>query len=531
MSRSESAALEIIRHRLASVAESMGSALVRASRSPNIKERGDLSCAVFGADGQLVAQAAHIPVHLGALTAAVDSARRSMPVWEEGDVVVLNDPYAGGSHLPDLTTVSAVFLPEAGHKQPTSVSLEQPSFFLATRAHHADIGGATPGSLSMVRDLFGEGLILPPVLLARKGAMSADVSRIIYANSRTPDERRGDLEAQVAAHSVGSERLFDVASKSKNLRAECDALIEWSDRLARSRLRRLPDGVYLGEDQIDDDGLGGGPFPIRVAVTVRDGTLSVDFSGTADQADGGVNAPMAVTRSAVAYVVACLVGDGPINAGTFRGLQVHAPPGCLLAPNHPAPVVAGNVETSQRIVDVLLSALSSAAPNEIPACSQGTMNNVLAGSSHSRPPWAYYETIGGGMGASAGGSGASGLQVHMTNTKNTPIEALEIECPLRVEEYGLRRGSGGKGSNRGGDGIIRSYRFLAPATVSLVGERRTSQPPGAVGGLPGSSGINLLRSAGQSPVELPAKGTFQVGPGDVLELRTPGGGGWGSPRP
>lgn len=530
----------------------MGSTLVRASRSANIKERGDLSCAVFDASGRLIAQAAHIPVHLGALEAAVDAARSAIPAWNDGDVVILNDPYAGGSHLPDLTTISPVFGPER-EADPASAWKERdpeglaravsepqagernggaplkPEYFLATRAHHSDIGGSSPGSLSIARDLFGEGLVLPPIRLARRGVIRDDIAEIIYANSRTPDERRGDLEAQVAAHSVGARRLADVMVATPDLRSACADLIDWSSRLAAARLRRLPNGVYRSEDRMDDDGLGGGPFAIRVAVTIQDGGISVDFSGTAAQAAGGINAPLAVTRSAVAYVVACLVGDAPINAGLFSRMSVVAPAGCLLAPIWPAPVAAGNVETSQRVVDVLLAALSQAAPELIPAASQGTMNNVLAGNTSASPPWAYYETIGGGSGASRDHDGASGIQVHMTNTRNTPIEALELEYPMRVERYALRRHSGGAGSRTGGDGIIRTFRFLEHATVSVIGERRASRPPGAAGGEPGRAGRVVVRREGQPDRIVPAKTSFEVGPGDLLEVYTPGGGGWGSP--
>ncbi len=505
----------------------MGSALVRASRSANIKERGDLSCAVFDAEGRLIAQAAHIPVHLGALEAAVDAARSQVSHWDEGDVIVLNDPYSGGSHLPDLTTVSAVFAPLQMHDRDAG-SLVTPAFFLATRAHHADIGGTTPGSLSIASDLFGEGLILPPVHLARRGAICDDIARIIGANSRTPDERKGDLDAQVASHSVGARRLAEVMTATIDLESACSELLEWSGRLAEARLQQIPDGIYGYEDQLDDDGLGGGPFRIQVEVTMRDGRLHADFSGTAEQAKGGINAPLAVTRSAVSYVAACLVGDAPINAGVLSRVSVYAPAGSLLAPHRPAPVAGGNVETSQRVVDVVLGALAQAAPWLIPAASQGTMNNVLAGSTLSRRPWAYYETIGGGSGASAAGDGASGIQVHMTNTRNTPIEALEMEFPIQVERYALRRYSGGNGLRMGGDGIVRTYRFLEAATISILSERRESRPPGAAGGKPGQPGKNILHRSGHADTILSAKATLTVEPGDLIEIRTPGGGGWGT---
>lgn len=540
MGRAEALPIEVVRHRLASVAEAMGSALHRAARSANIKERGDLSCAVFDATGRLVAQAAHIPVHLGALEAAVGAALEHVDRWDDGDVIVLNDPYSGGSHLPDLTTVSGVFGPSAR----SGAHAREPDFFIATRAHHADIGGAAPGSLAMAEDLFGEGLVLPPVHLARGGVLCDDVARIIAANSRTPDERRGDLEAQIAGHTVGARRLAEVIAVTPDIEDACEALLAWSERLAEARLRRLPDGVYSAADQIDDDGAGGGPYRLAVTVTVSDGRLHADFTGTSDQAPRGINAPLAVTRSAVAYVAACLVGDAPINSGSLARISVHAPAGSLLAPRPPAPVAGGNVETSQRVVDVVLSALAHGAPELIPAASQGTMNNVLAGSADARPPWSYYETIGGGAGASASRPGASAIQVHMTNTRNTPVEALEIELPIRVERYAIRRGSGGRGLHPGGDGIVRAYRFLQPATVTLLGERRSSRPPGAAGGEPGEPGRNVLVAADEAaapePIggsgraerrrDLPAKITLRVRAGDRLEIHTPGGGGWGSGR-
>jgi len=540
------AAREVFRHRVAAVAEAMGATLRRAACSPNIKERLDFSCAVFDGAGRLLAQAAHIPVHLGALPAAVAAARAAVGDWRPGDVALLNDPYLGGSHLPDITTVSPVFAADGG----------APALFVATRAHHADVGGAAPGSMAPATDLFGEGLVLPPVRLVRAGVLDRDLLAVICANSRTPDERRGDLEAQLAAHHTGAERLLELlAPDPAAFLALGDDLIQYTERLARAALAALPAGTYSFEDALDDDGQGSGPLPIAVTLTVGGGEIEADFHGTAPQAAGGVNAPLAVTQAAVYYVVACLLGDVPLNAGTFAPVAVVAPEGTLVNPRPPAAVAAGNVETSQRIVDVVLGALAAALPDRVPAASQGTMNNLTVGGFDPRlgRPFTYYETIGGGAGAGAAGPGASGLQVHMTNTRNTPVEALETAYPLRVEAYALRRGSGGAGRHPGGDGIERRLRFLAPARVSLLTERRAARPWGLAGGGAGAAGENRLvrgnagdgsevggapgdsldvggAPRGDSPdveVALPAKGTVDVAAGDVLVVRTPGGGGWG----
>jgi N-methylhydantoinase B len=513
--------IEVFRHRMSGVAEAMGASLQRAAYSANIKERQDHSCAVFDRHGRLLAQAAHIPVHLGAMPAAVAAARRRVRCWLPGDVVVLNDPFLGGSHLPDITTVSPVFAP----------GRVTPDLFVATRAHHADVGGAAPGSLPAARDLFGEGLVLPPVRIAREGILDDDLVAVICANSRTPDERAGDLAAQLAAHRTGADLLAPLLSTDRHgVHAAGTALLAYSARRAREALARLPEGRYVFADYLDDDGAAARDLRIRAAVTIAGGDLTVDFAGTAPQVPGGVNAPRAVTVSAVYYVVACLLDDVPINAGAFSPVHVHAPRGSLVNPRPPAAVAGGNVETSQRIVDVVLGALALALPERIPAASQGTMNNVIVGGIDPRTdrPYTYYETVGGGAGASPTSPGASGVQVHMTNTRNTPVEALETAFPLRVEHYGLRRGSGGSGRRDGGDGIVRCVRCLAGARVSVVSERRARPPWGLEGGGPGLPGVNVLSNARGDAV-LPAKSTFDVEPGDVVTVCTPGGGGWGAP--
>jgi N-methylhydantoinase B len=514
--------IEVFRHRIMAVAEAMGACLQRAAYSPNIKERRDFSCAVFDRDGRLIAQAAHIPVHLGAMPASVAAVRASVSRWQPGDVLLLNDPYLGGSHLPDITTVSPVFEAPATAGEPVA--------FLATRAHHADVGGGAPGSLPLARDLLGEGLVLPPVRLVRAGEIDGDLLRIICANSRTPEERRGDLAAQLGAHHAGTQRLGELlADGAATFRQDVETLLGYSARRARAVLAELPDGRYRAEDVLDDDGLTG-PWPIRVTLTLHRGELMADFSGSAAQADGGVNAPLAVTQSAVYYLVACLLGDTPINAGAFATVTVTAPAGSILNPLRPAAVAAGNVETSQRVVDVVLRALAQAAPERFPAASQGTMNNVMVGGLDPRTdrPYSYYETLGGGAGGALGQPGAAGIQVHMTNTRNTPVEALEQAYPLRVEAYRLRRGTGGRGRYPGGDGLERRLRFLAPARVTVLSERRASRPWGLAGGGPAAPGENRLVTPLAEHV-LPAKGTFDVQTGDTLVVRTPGGGAWGEP--
>ena len=522
-------ALEVFQHRLASVAEGMGATLRRSAFSPNIKERLDFSCAVFDATGRLLAQAAHIPVHLGAMPASVEAARAARGIWSPGDVVLLNDPMQGGSHLPDLTTVSPVFA-EGG---------TAPAFFLATRAHHADVGGQSPGSMPLARDLFGEGLVIPPVRLQREGQIDADLLAMICANSRSPDERRGDLEAQLATHRHGESRMRALAARGGVPAEQLGvALLDQSRRLARACLRELPSGSYSAEDQMDGDGFGPRRYPIVVRLDLDDGKVRANFAGSAPAAPTGINAPLAVTRSAVYYVIACLLGDTPINAGSLSNIAVEVPPGSLLDPPAGAAVAAGNVETSQRVVDVVLRALAGAAPERMPASSQGTMNNLTIGGLNPRqemgdPPgrFTYYETLPGGAGGGPNVPGASGIQVHMTNTLSTPIEALETAYPIRVEAWRLRRGSGGAGARPGGDGIVRRLRMLVDVQVGLMSERRDQGPPGLAGGAAGSPGINLRIDAGGVAHALPAKGSFDLFAGEAIEVHSPGGGGWGSPAP
>ncbi len=532
--------LEIFKNLFISVAEEMGVTLGRTAYSPNIKERRDYSCACFLADGRMIAQAAHIPVHLGAMPASVRAALDSFDSWAPGDLVVLNDPYLGGTHLPDITMVSPLFVDDG----PT------PAFFVASRAHHADVGGMSPGSMPLADEIYQEGLIIPPVRLIAAGRTERAVLDIILRNVRTPAERRGDLAAQMAAHRVGEKRLTEIVARyglEETLRY-AHGLLAYAERLTRAAIARIPDGVYTFADVLDND--RGGTMTndqmandqatnepeavrgarIRVAVTVAGETMTVDFGGSDPALAGPLNAVRAITESATWYAVRCVIGgDGPINSGTFAPVRVLVPRGSLLDAEPPHAVAGGNVETSQRVVDVVLGALAQALPDRIPAASQGTMNNVAVGGWDAKRgrPFAYYETVGGGAGAGPEGDGLSGVHSHMTNTLNTPIEALEYAYPVRVRRYALRRGSGGAGRHRGGDGLIREIEFLCPATVTILSERRRTAPYGLHGGGPGRPGRNLLIRDGEEQ-ELPGQVELQVRPGDLLSLRTPGGGGWGA---
>lgn len=517
--------LEIFKHLFASVAEEMGVTLGRTAYSPNIKERKDYSCACFDAQGRMIAQAAHIPVHLGAMPASVRAAIERFPSFESGDIVLLNDPYLGGSHLPDITMVSPVFIADDPDGQTGKLF-----GFVASRAHHADIGGMSPGSMPMSRELYQEGIIFPPLKLAKRGVVNAEVLELFYRNVRTPWEREGDMNAQMATARVGAQRLQEILARygSHVVQAHADALLTYSARLTRAALALLPGGEAHYTDYLDDDGWGVQSLPISVHISVGNGAISVDFSGSAPQSMGCVNAVEAVTYSAVLYVIRCLVGEHvPTNQGCMEPVSISVPAGSILNPLAPAAVAAGNVETSQRIVDALFGALAQLAPQRIPAASQGTMNNLTLGgysAEHGRV-FAYYETMGGGMGARPGADGLSGVHVHMSNTRNTPVEGLEMELPLRIRRYALRHGSGGVGCYHGGDGLCREICFLAPATVTLLTERRRTAPYGLHGGEPGAVGVNMLEREGVA-TELPAKTTFDVQANDVLIICTPGGGGF-----
>jgi len=510
-------------NRLAAVAEEMGVVLGLTGYSPNIKERRDYSCALFDGRGELVAQAAHIPVHLGSTPLSVRAAIDRLDL-QPGDVAALNDPFAGGTHLPDVTVVMPIFLPG----QRTAFA------YVANRAHHADIGGMAPGSMALSSEIYQEGFRMPPVKLLVAGEPARDIFELFLANTRVRDEREGDLRAQIAALQVGAERTRALvkATGQMEVAAAMDALKDYADRLMRAELRKIKPGVYRAEDFLDDDGFGTGPIPLRVAIEIGPARATVDFSGSGPQVRGSVNANYAVTLSATFYVMKCLAAEAvPANEGLMRPIKLIAPEGTIVNALPPAAVAGGNVETSQRIVDVLFRAMAEAVPDRIPAASSGSMSNLTIGGydTFRSRHFSYYETIAGGVGAALGHPGASGLHTHMTNTLNTPIEALEAYYPMRVTEYRVRRGSGGRGEYEGGDGLVREIECLVDSNVSLLTERRVTAPWGLNGGCDGRAGMNSLVRNG-APTKLPGKVNAQLAPGDRIRIETPGGGGWGRPK-
>lgn len=543
MTTPTAASLSIFRYLFASVAEEMGVTLGRAAYSPNIKERLDFSCALFLGDGRLLAQAAHIPVHLGAMPASVQAAIAQCAPFAPGDVVIVNDPYQGGNHLPDITLVSPVFFSEPPNS-PLIPSPLRPAFFVASRAHHADVGGMSPGSMPLSTELFQEGIIIPPIKLVAAGQRNEAVWQLILRNVRTPEERSGDLAAQLAAHAIGSRRLREIIERYSLEEAlvHAEALIDYAKTLTETAVSHIPDGRYSFTDYLDDDGQPNSPpIPIKAAITVQGSKLHVDFSGTAPAVRGNLNAVPAIAKSAVAYCLRCVSlalvnSDLPMNEGAFSPISLTIERGSLLNPQPPHAVAAGNVETSQRITDVVFGALAQALPQIIPAASQGTMNNLTFGGkfpaskkftpTKAREPFAYYETMGGGAGAGPQADGGSGLHSHMSNTLNTPIEALEYSFPLRLEQYSLRINSGGAGLHRGGDGLIRTIRFLAPVTITVTSERRKRGAYGLQGGEDGLPGRNSLIQ-GENIHQLPGKFSRELANEDVLQIETPGGGGWG----
>ena len=513
--------LELFKNVFVAISEEMAAVLGRTALSPNIKERKDFSCALFDRNGGTLAQGSHIPVHLGAMPLSVQAALDSV-AFEKGDLVILNDPYRGGTHLPDITCISPVFRGGQLH------------FFVANRAHHSDVGGMTPGSMPLATELFQEGLIIPPLKLYSRGRLNRDVFELLLANVRTPEERRGDLLAQVAANEIGRARLEDAVGRfgMGKVRLYAGLIQDYSERFLRETLREIPDGEYEFADLLDDDGISDRPIRIAVRISIRGDRAVIDFGGSAPQTSGGVNANFAVTCSAVLYVFRCLVEeDIPFNTGLMRPLEIRAPKGSIVNAEFPAACAGGNVETSQRIVDVLLGALAKALPRHIPAASQGTMNNIAFGGydPERKRHFAYYETIGGGMGAGSDAAGLNGVHTHMTNSLNTPIEALENYLPLKILKYGLRKGSGGRGARRGGEGIVREYEFHVPVDLTVISERRRFAPYGARGGGPGAMGRNSIVSRGRTNV-VGSKVNVKLGPGDVLRIETPGGGGHGKPR-
>jgi N-methylhydantoinase B len=505
--------LSIFSSRLEAVCDEMGAVLRNAAFSPNIRDRLDFSCAVFDAGGALCAQAAHIPVHLGSMAYAMADIVAKV-AWHEGDMVVLNDPFMGGTHLPDVTLIAPLYY--AGRL----------TAFLVNRAHHADIGASTPGSMPVSHTLDQEGRVIPPGKLVRGGSVDHDFLASITRENRNPGESEGDFAAQVSANRSGLKRLAQLIDEwgREGFLAGLESLNAYAERLSREALKKIPPGEYRFRDVMDDDGQGNQDIPIQVRLDVKEDRIVVDFSETADQVPGNINSPLSVAAAAVYYVFRCLMPpQTPACAGSFRIIELQVPPGCLLNAKRPAAVAAGNVETSTRVVDVVLGALAGVLPEAIPAASHGSMNNLAMGSVSGDFSWDYYETIGGGMGAGKRGGGLHGVQTHMTNTLNTPIEVIESRFPVQVVEYGLRQGSGGKGIRNGGDGLVRRFRFLAQTQVTLLTERRVHQPWGCAGGQPGAAGINRHNG---SP--LPAKVTLTVEAGESVTVETPGGGGWGA---
>ncbi|MFI5117156.1 MAG: hydantoinase B/oxoprolinase family protein [Terriglobales bacterium] len=560
--RADPIELEVFKHLFHAVAEEMGAALRRTAFSPNIKERRDYSCALFDAAGNVLAMGDHMPVHLGSMPMSVRAAIAELPL-APGDVAMLNDPFRGGTHLPDITVVAPVFVGRARRNA-------TPEFFVAARAHHADVGGTYAGSMGPCREIYQEGLRIPPVKIVRAGALDRDILALLLNNVRTPEEREGDLSAQLAACHTGSTRLLELCARYGLARVQRAAreLLDYSEKMMRAFLATAPAGSYAAEDVLDDDGVSDGPgsparagvarggvggpgsparagvgAPVRIAVRItfpratkvasrKPRPVIIDFTGSSPQVEGSINAVEAITYSACFYVFRCLLReDVPATAGLMRPIQLIAPEGTVVNARPPAAVAGGNVETSQRIVDVLLRALAQALPQHIPAASSGTMNNLTIGGMDDRTgkaiPFAYYETVAGGSGASAAHDGVSGVHTHMTNSLNTPAEALEYSYPLRVMKYALRAGSGGEGKHRGGDGIVREMEVLADATVTLLADRRKSRPYGLAGGEDGAPGRTEIIRADGSTELMPSKGSTRLRRGERVRIETPGGGGWG----
>ena len=504
--------LSLFASRIEAVCEEMGAVLQRTAFSPNIKDRLDYSCAVFDAEGGLCAQAAHIPVHLGSMAYAMRDIVADLP-WAPGDMIILNDPYLGGTHLPDVTVIAPVFV------QDSLIG------FVTNRAHHADIGAHTPGSMPISKRLDEEGMIIPPSFLVRGGKLDERRLDVITEATSNGEQSRGDFAAQISANRAGLERLTTLVDGMgvTVYQQRLQQLNAYAERLAADALATIPEGVYRFSDVMDDDGMGNEDITIAVTLTVKDAKVQVDFSGTAQQVDGNINCPLSVAAAGVYYVFRCLMPDHPpACAGSFRAISLYAPEGSLLNARRPAAVAAGNVETSTRVVDVVMGALAQALPEKIPAASHGSMNNLAMGSRSTGAEWDYYETLGGGMGAGPEHDGLSAVQTHMTNTLNTPIEVLESHYPLRIRRYALRDGSGGTGLHCGGEGLIREFEFLAPTTITLLTERRRHAPWGLWGGNPGQQGCNLRNAE-----RLPPKLTARLEPGERLTIETPGGGGWG----
>lgn len=541
--------LSVFVSRIESICDEMGAVLRRSAFSPNIKDRLDYSCAVFDGEGALCAQAAHIPVHLGSMAYAMADIVRTQS-WKHGDMLVLNNPYLGGTHLPDVTMIAPVFLTrhftgknsaDQSFVDQSSVDEgkknEQPVAFVVNRAHHADIGAETPGSMPLSTSLLEEGLIISPTYIMHNDLLDNKILHNITSNMSRPDSAKGDFLAQISANQTGVLRLNELIGQltETHFSSALKHLNNYGERVARSALAKIPNGTYAFHDYLDDDGAGQKNIKIAVTLHIKKQQIKVDFSGTDPQVAGNINCPLSVAAAAVYYVFRCLMpAQTPACAGTFRMIELYAPEACLLNAQYPAAVAAGNVETSTRIVDVVLGALAQAQiqtagekdsgiKGKIPAASYGTMNNIAMGSRENNNHWDYYETIGGGLGASQDYPGLNGVQAHMTNTLNTPIESLEHHYPLRISRYCLRDASGGQGKNRGGMGLIRELEFLQPTQITLLTERRSYAPWGLAGGADGQMGENQLDGE-----LLPGKTFFTAQAGQKLTIKTPGGGGWGA---
>src|SRR4051812_39985066 len=517
------AEIAVLGNALHSVAVEMGAALRRTTFSPNIEERRDYSSAVFSAEGELIAMGDDMPVHLGSMPMSVGVAVTSLK-FKRGDVAMLNDPYRGGTHLPDITMVAPVFLPAGS----------QPAFFVANRAHHADVGGMYPGSMGPCREIFQEGIRIPPVKLYVRGQMNGDVLRLILVNVRTAAEREGDLTAQIGACRIGAERVLSLVEKYGlgRVQANIAALLDHSERLMRAELQQLPRGEFSAEDALDDDGISEDRIPIRVTIRTdpERGEVRVDFSKSSPQVTGSVNAVYAITYSATFYVLRCLLPpEAAPTAGLMRPVSVLTKPGTIVDARLPAPVAGGNVETSQRITDVLMRAFASILPQRVPAASSGTMNNVTIGGIDPRnsQPFTYYETVAGGSGARPDSHGISGVHTHMTNSSNTPIEALEFAYPFCVHRYGYRKGAGGAGQFHGGGGLVREIEILGPAQITLLADRRVTAPYGLAGGEAGERGRSVLTDSTGAERIIPGKCSVTAKPGSRIRIESPGGGGWG----
>jgi len=515
----DSIELEIFNNVLSTVAEEMGNVLIRSAYSPNIKERRDLSCAVFNRSGDMIAQAAHIPVHLGSMSFSVDAIIEEN--MSDGDIFVLNDPFKGGTHLPDITCIKPVYINK------------QLEFFTVSRAHHADIGGETPGSMPLSTSIHQEGIIIPPSYLYKKGELNRQLMDEILAATRNPEEREGDFKAQIACLEVGAKRLKEIIEKYgiQKITEASNKLLKYSERIMRAVIRDIPDGTYKFTDFLDDDGQGNKDIKICVSLKINGEEVIVDFTGSSHPVKGCLNTPFSVTTSATLYVFQCLAKDIPLNSGPLNVITVITGEDSILNAKYPAAVVGGNVETSQRVVDVVFGALSQIIPEKIQAASAGTMSNVTFGGTHpgTNTKFAYYETIAGGMGGRLGKDGINAIQTHMTNTLNTPVEALERELPLMINSYSIRKDSGGNGEFKGGDGIVREFQFLTEAEMTIITERRTHSPYGINGGKIGKKGINFIINEDEVK-QLPAKKSFVVKPGNILRIETPGGGGWGKTK-